>query len=193
MAFATRTLVAFVVLLVGIVSPACADDRKAPSAILLSARAELPDPNFKDSVVLVMNNLGPVPAGVILNRPTRIGLSHLFPDLAHVGDKLYFGGPVEVGSVSFLFRADAPPEQATQVVDGVYFSTNRELLRTLLARDKPLEGLRVFVGYSGWAPGQLEAEIARGDWKVGRVDRDALFERKSEHPWPERSGSDVTI
>ena len=55
--------------------------------------------------------------------------------LAHLDDKVYFGGPVEIQSVSFLFRFEKPPEHATEVLDGVYFSTDRELLRQLLGRD----------------------------------------------------------
>jgi hypothetical protein len=99
-------------------------------------------------------------------QPTRIPVSRLFPELetlAQLDDKVYFGGPVEIQAVSFLFRFDKPPEKATEVLDGLYFSTDRELLRKLLGRDQPMEGLRIFVGFSGWARGQLEAEIARGD------------------------------
>ena len=190
----TRALCAFL-LLFGISWPTSADDTKPLTTILLVARAELADSNFKDSVVLVMNNIGPGPAGVIINRPTRIAVSRLFPDLerlAHRDDKLYFGGPVEIASVSFLFRADTPPpEHATQVLDGVYFSTNRELLRKLLGRDKPMDGLRIFIGHSGWAPGQLEAEIARGDWALAPAETDTIFDRKSEHPWPEQQAPDA--
>ena len=182
----TRALCAFL-LLFGISWPTSADDTKPLTTILLVARAELADSNFKDSVVLVMNNIGPAPAGVIINRPTRIAVSRLFPDLerlAQLDDKLYFGGPVETALVSFLFRTDTPPEHATQVLDGVHFSTNGELLRKLLGRDKPMDGLRIFIGHSGWAPGQLEAEIARGDWTLAPAEKDAIFNGKSEHPWP---------
>jgi putative transcriptional regulator len=174
--------------------PTSADNTKPLTTILLVARAELPDSSFKHSVVLVMNNIGPVPAGVIINRPTRIAVSHLFPDLeslARLDDKLYFGGPVEIASVSFLFRADTPPEHATQVLAGVYFSTNRELLRKLLGRDKPMDGLRIFIGHSGWAPGQLEAEITRGDWTLAPAETNAIFDGKSEHPWPEQQTPDA--
>src|SRR5215471_11033906 len=174
--------------------PMPADEAKPLTTILLVARAELPDSNFKDSVVLVMNNVGPAPIGVIVNRPTRIGVSRLFPDLerlAQVDDKLYFGGPVEIESVSFLFRADTAPDHAIRVIDGVYLSANRDLLRKLLERDKPMEGLRIFVGHSGWAPGQLEAEIARGDWTLAPAEADAFFDPKSKHPWPERQAPDT--
>jgi len=85
-----------------------APDAKPLTAILLIARGDLPDSNFADSVVLVMNNLGPAPIGIIINRPMPIPVSRLFPDLkrlAKVRDKVYFGGPVDFGSVWFLFRA----------------------------------------------------------------------------------------
>jgi putative transcriptional regulator len=167
--------------------PVAAADSKGATAILLTARAELPDSDFADSVVLVMNNLGPAPIGVIVNKPTPIPVSRLFPDikrLAQVHDKLYYGGPVEFGSVWFLFRATAAPEHAIQASDGICISADRDLLLQLLGRDKPMDGLRIFIGHSGWAPGQLEEEIARGDWTLGRAESNAIFNRKSEHPWP---------
>ena len=184
----TRILCAFL-LVFGMSCPAVADDAKPPTAILLVARAALPDSNFKDAVVLVMNNIAPAPAGLIINRPTKIAVSSLFPDLerlAKLDDKVYFGGPVEITTVSYLFRADTPPEHAIQVAEGVYLSTDEELLRKLLAREKPMEGLRIFIGYSGWGPGQLQAEIARGDWKLEPADKRAIFEHKPERPWPQR-------
>ena len=167
--------------------PTSAADAKPLTAILLISRDQLPDSNFADSVVLVMNNLGPAPVGIIINRPMRTPVSQLFPDLGHlarVRDKVYFGGPVEFGSVWFLFRAAKPPEHAIQACDGVYLSADPKLLLQLLSRDKPMGGLRIFVGHAGWAPGQLEAEIANGDWTLEHADPEAIFNGKSEHPWP---------
>jgi putative transcriptional regulator len=134
-----------------------------------------------------MNNLGPGPVGIIINRPMPIPVSRLFPDLkrlAKVRDKVYFGGPVEFGSVWFLFRTATPPEHAIQACDGVYLSADRQLLLQLLGRDNPLDSLRIFVGHAGWAPGQLEAEIARRDWTLKRAEMEAIFSDKSERPWP---------
>jgi|SRR5271166_3071584 len=174
-------------LLFGTSRPISAEDAKPLTAILLVARAELPDSDFADSVVLVMNNLGPAPVGIIVNRPTQIAVAELFPDLkrlVRLHDKVYFGGPVEFGSVWFLFRAATPPDHAIQALDGIYLSANRELLLQLLGRDKPMDGLRIFTGHAGWAPGQLEAEIDRGAWTLERADSDAIFNGKSEHLWP---------
>jgi putative transcriptional regulator len=167
--------------------PAAAEDTKPLTAILLVAHGELRDPNFADSVVLVMNHLGPAPVGLVINRPTDIRVSRLFPGLkrlAALPDKVYFGGPVELTSVWFLFRAARPPEHAVQAFGNVYLSTNQELLLQLLGRDKPMDNLRIFIGHSGWGPGQLEAEIAQGAWQLEHADPDAIFSRKSEHRWP---------
>jgi putative transcriptional regulator len=167
--------------------PAPAPDAKSLTSILLIARDTLPDSDFAESVVLVMNNLGPAPIGIIINRPMPVPVSHLFPDLkrlAKMPDKLYFGGPVDLESVWFLYRAATPPEHGVQACDGVYLSADRQLLLQLLGRDKPMDGLRIFVGHAGWAPGQLEAEIERHDWTSKRAEKEAIFNGKSEHPWP---------
>jgi putative transcriptional regulator len=167
--------------------PAAAADAKHLTAILLVAQIESDDPFFSDSVVLVMNNLGPAPVGIIVNRPTGIAVSQLFPEnkrLTPLRDKVYFGGPVGMGTVWFLFRAPTPPEHAIRAFDGICLSADRDLLMQLLGRDKPMEGLRIFVGHAGWGPGQLEAEIARGDWALKHAEADAVFNGKSEHPWP---------
>jgi len=176
-------------LLFAMALPAFADSAQPLNAILLVAQAELVDPNFKGSIVLVMNNIAPAPAGIVINRPTTIAVSRLFPDierLAQLDDKLYFGGPVELTTVSFLVQADVVPEHATEVVHGLYLSADRELLRKLLNRDKPMEGLRIFIGYSGWAPGQLEAELAHGAWTLAPADAGTIYDAKPERPWPEQ-------
>ncbi len=172
-----------------------ADDAKRLTALLLVARAELPDPNFADSVVLVMNHLADGPVGVIVNRPMPMVVAELFPDVkrfAQLRDKVYFGGPVDFGTVWFLFRAARPPAHAVQAFDGVYLSGDRDLLLSLLGRDKPMEGLRIFIGHSGWAPGQLEGEISRGDWALRPAESDEVFNPKEEHPWPAQQEPEVS-
>ena len=185
---------ALCLVLFALACPASAGEAKPLTTILLVARPELRDPNFGDSVVLVMNNIAEAPKGIIVNRPTRLTVASVFPDLQHlakVDDKVYFGGPVDLKAVSFLFRADSKPENAVAVVEGVYLSTDGELLYKLLRRERPMEGLRIYIGYSGWAPGQLEAEIARGSWRLAPADAAAIFEGKSERPWPEQDATGI--
>jgi len=161
------------------------------TAIVITAKGELPDDNFAGSSVLVLNNLGPAPIGLITNRPTRFTISSLFPDLerqlSKVHARIYFGGPVEVDTVWFLVRAAKAPKNAFKAFDDVYISSSRELLLSLLARAKPMDGLRIFIGHAGWAPGQLEAEINRGDWALDEARAEVIFSGKSDHPWPSSS------
>src|ERR1700722_6759843 len=122
--------------------PAFGADAKPLNAILIVARNSLPDFSFADSIVLVMNNLGPAPVGIIINRPMPIPVSSLFPDLkrlAPVRDQVYFGGPIDFESIWFLFRAATPPKHAIQAFDAVYLSADRQLLLQLLGRDKPMD------------------------------------------------------
>lgn len=169
---------------------AASPDAKPLTAILITARDGLTDPDFANSIVLVMNNLGPAPVGIIINRPTPVSVSHLFPDLKQLSrlkDRVYFGGPVDVETVWFLVRAVKRPEHAIPTCDGVYLSADRGLLLQLLGREQPMEGLRVFVGHAGWAPGQLQEEISEGAWALKRADANTIFSGKSEHPWPEQA------
>ena len=74
-------------------------------------------------------------------------------------------------------------------------SSSRELLRELLGRENPVEGLRVFAGHAGWAPGQLESEVARGDWHLVTADARMVLEMEPEKLWKEleRRASATTV
>jgi len=164
----------------------------AVTAILIVAQDAVADPNFGGSIVVVMNNLGPAPVGLIINRPTPLTVSRFFPKLkrlAQVHDRLYFGGPVEFDTVWYLFRAKTPPAHAIEVCAGVYVSGDQKLLLKLLGREKPMEGLRIFIGHAGWAPGQLQAEIQGGAWAPRRADADSIFNPKPQLPWPSHGHS----
>lgn len=160
-------------------------DAKPLTAIFLIARSELSDPFFAKSIVLVMNDLGPAPIGLIINKPTSIRVSVLFPSikrLAHARDTVYFGGPVGIGSVWFLFRAQVSFPHAVQVLHGVYLSSNPELLLRLLDRQRPMQGLRIYAGHAGWAPGQLQNEIRMGFWTAKHAHAQMIFGGGSGYP-----------
>jgi putative transcriptional regulator len=163
----------------------------AMTAILLVAQGPVSDPNFGGSIVVVMNNLGPAPVGIIINRPMPVPVSRFFPKLKHLTqlhDKVYFGGPVEFGTLWYLYRAKTAPASSIPVCDGVYVDSDPKLLLKLLSRPKPMEGLRLFIGHAGWAPGQLQAEIAAGAWAPKRADADSIFNPQPQLPWPARRG-----
>jgi putative transcriptional regulator len=178
----------FFLAVLALCTAALADDPSA-DAILLVARSDLPDPFFHDSVVLVTNAVV-APFGVIVNKPLKFKLSEAMPDVERMkklDEKIFFGGPVQADDVLFVFRAAEAPQSALRIMEGVYMSGNRELLDSLLARDKPMEGLRVLAGHAGWSPGQLENEISRGDWALLPADAATIFSAKPDAIWAELS------
>ena len=159
------------------------------TAILLVADPGLTDPNFRETVVVVGRHdkvAGPI--GVILNRPLPLTLARTFPEnksLAEAPDKVFFGGPVALQALFYIFKAPKPPDDAIEIGDGVYLDWDGERLKELLARAAPVEGLRVYAGHSAWAPGQLEREVARGDWKSARPEERIIFSPNPETLWTE--------
>ncbi len=159
-----------------------------PNGVVLVAKPELVDPNFRETVVLVTRHPGGGAVGVILNRPTRILASQLLPE--HEGlrgrtDRLFAGGPVAPRSVVAVFRSGERPAAALRVLVDVYLSLDGVFLDGLLRRPDAPRELRLYAGYAGWAPGQLEAEIARDDWYVLEVDHDTIFRADPATLWRE--------
>lgn len=185
-------------MLLALASPAFADDAQPMKSILLVARKDLPDPFFHDSVVLVTDYGGRAPIGVIVNRPTGIALAKVLPDIERLSageEKVFFGGPVRRAELVVLFRAAVAPVEAIEIVDGVYMSSSARLVRELLGRESPGE-LRVFAGHAAWGRGQLEAEVARGDWRLAPADAATIFGKSPENLWREldrRASAIVTL
>ncbi|NIO41187.1 MAG: hypothetical protein GTO41_14045 [Burkholderiales bacterium] len=155
-------------------------------SILLVAADHMLDPTFARTVVFVMFPTDAGPSGVILNRPSPIKLRDIWPaDQTRQGrtDTLYFGGPVEPDGLLFLFRMAIPPLRAWWAIDDIYFSGDGELLEALLEESEPVPSQRFFAGYAGWAPGQLENEIGRGDWHVLPADPDVVFDNELDTLW----------
>jgi putative transcriptional regulator len=85
--------------------------------------------------------------------------------------------------IVFLFRASTPPANSLQVLPGLYLSFDAELLNDLIRAKGPKPDLRIFAGYAGWGPDQLENEIARGDWHPIPADADLVFRSDTEKLW----------
>jgi len=179
------------------IAPACAARELATDAgDFLVAHPRLGDPNFMQAVVLVTRSEAGGTAGLVLNRPSHVPVARLFPDMATLAglpDTIYVGGPVAMNQVSFLFRSDGEPPESVLVMKGLYVSDSASLLRSLLARADPMEGLRVFAGSSGWGPSQLEAEMLRGDWRRIPGDLNAIFTKRPESLWQELDGRASSI
>jgi putative transcriptional regulator len=178
----------FTVLQVGPVS--AAEGEFSPSAVskgvLLVASPTLNDPNFYQTVVLVVEHGPGGTLGLILNRSTKVLLSEALPEIAALkGTKhrLFAGGPVEPTRLLLLFRLKEPPADAHSVFDGVYVGGTPSVLERIITQGKPTETFRAFGGYAGWGPGQLGFEMLQGAWAVLQPDSAGIFDQDPETLW----------
>ena len=159
--------------------------------IFLVATPGMQDPRFRRSVVLLLEHGEKGALGLIVNKVTDVSLAQVLPDqedTSRESNLLFFGGPVGLDGILFLTRGAEQPERAEHVMEDVYYSGDRSLLEEFLEQNKGAGELRVFLGNSGWSPGQLAAEIARGSWKLVRGDSDTLFEKDLDEIWPDLIG-----
>jgi putative transcriptional regulator len=146
---------------------------------LLVASDGLRDPNFAETVVLLVEYNEQGAMGVILNRATRVKLSELLPrikGLKQRGDPIYEGGPVERSEILMLLRSTQEPEHSRAVFADVYLSSSADLLKRLAAESsRDNAPFRVYSGYAGWASGQLEAEVGAGGWHIFPASAAVVF------------------
>ncbi len=156
--------------------------------VFLVASPGMADPNFSRTVVLLLEYGDSGAMGVVINRPSEHTLSSMLPEMdspARAEDRVYIGGPVDPGRILLLLESSRPPPGSQPVVGDIHVSASQDALLEMLARDGPAERVHVFAGYAGWAPGQLDFELARGGWRVAEADAMTVFEQESADIWPE--------
>ncbi len=156
--------------------------------VLLVAHPSMDDPNFRRTVVLLVEHGPQGTLGFILNRPSNIPLSQALPDLAAIKETdypLFIGGPVSPNRMAMLVRLTEPLPDMRRVFDGIYVGGSLELLERLVTRPKPTEAFRVFAGMAGWAPGQLAFELRQGAWATLPPDAGIIFDHDPDTLWAE--------
>ena len=166
-----------------LVLAAAAHAQGQSKSLFLIARPGLPDPNFRDSVVLVIHSESAETTGVIIHRPMNRSLADLLPGerFEPFTDPIFFGGPVTPQGLFALFQSDKYSGPAVPMLPGVYLAVLPDSVDALL--NKPPAKIRFFSGYSGWAPGQLQGELERGDWLVVDADAKTVFLRDTSRLW----------
>ena len=162
---------------------------------ILIASPLIGDPRFDRSVVYMCAHDSEQAMGLIINRPME-GLR--LPDLLQQLDisrwerasdaPVFDGGPVDRDRGMVLHTTDAGCGPATLEVDaGVGLTATKEILDCLVSETPPRRALMA-LGYAGWAPGQLEDEIAANAWLVCEADESLLFESTCDDKWSEALG-----
>ncbi len=131
---------------------------------LLVALPALDDPNFARAVVFVIDHDEEGALGVVLNRASDVPVADAvdaFDALVPAPDVLFGGGPVEPDALVAIGRSRRPAPGDMTIVEGLQLVDLDEDPRTL---GDEIEAVRVFAGYAGWSPGQLEQELWQGAW-----------------------------
>ena len=150
---------------------------------------QLVDPNFNRTVVLLCKHSDEGAFGLVVNRPlvtTGRIVVNLDPPVTPDHDlQVWIGGPVEPQR-SWILMGDEPDPRdemvGMRIADSLYLSTSPDLLRRMLEPSPPSHA-RLMIGYSGWGPGQLDAELQASAWLISDVDRDLIFNTPPERMW----------
>jgi putative transcriptional regulator len=149
---------------------------------LLIAGPGLVDPNFRRAVVLVGEHSADGALGVILNRALATTVDETVPELALLVDgveAIHDGGPVQPSAIVVLADFVEPERAGALVLDSVGFLPS-EVDPDALGE---LRRARVFAGYAGWGPGQLDGELAEGSWIVEPALPDDVFTTDPDQLW----------
>lgn len=161
-------------------------DKRLSKGKFLVASRSIGDQRFAETVILLVDYGSHGAVGIIINRPTKVGISEALPHITELKDRkerLYFGGPVEADKMLMLVRSADKPGDSLHVFSDIYVSSNADLLRGIINEKAAAESFRVFAGYAGWAPGQLETELSAGAWEVKDASPDKVFDKNPADLW----------
>ncbi len=150
---------------------------------LLIANGNLFDPNFRKTVVLIAEHGEDGALGLILNRPSDSTVAESAPALAPLvpeGEPVFVGGPVLPGAAAILADFDRP-----DLADSILFGTVGVLAADPEELSQSVRRARVFAGYAGWGPGQLERELEETSWIIATASSVEVFTDHPEELWGE--------
>lgn len=165
---------------------------------LLVSMPQLTDPNFAKTVVLLCEH-GPEGAfGLVLNRPTETPAATAVqlspPPRVDSGVPLWVGGPVEPQRGWILLGEEPEEAESVEIVDGLFLTSSQAVLRRLIETGESRS--RILTGYAGWAPGQLDDELAASAWLTADVAADLIFDTPAGGMWEaaiRRLGADPAL
>ena len=151
---------------------------------LLISEPFLPDPNFERTVVLLCEHNDDGSFGFVLNKPSILKVNEVMEDIKNIGEPVFVGGPVQQDTLHFIHR-NTTIENSSQILEGICWGGSFESLMFLTDTGQvSAENIRFFLGYSGWAPGQLVTELEEDSWIVcDYVTEELLFETDPKLMW----------
>jgi putative transcriptional regulator len=173
----------------GIDITAAADQGGFITGQLLVATPEMKDPRFAEAVIFMVKHDADGAFGLVINRPMAKGP---FEDLlkgfgTEINDAkgevlIHYGGPVSMQQGFVLHSDDIMIESSMKVANGIAMTADVKMIEAMARGKGPKQSL-VMLGYTGWAPGQLEMELRANSWFVTPGDKSLIFGKDAEKKW----------
>jgi len=139
---------------------------------------------FKRSVILLAEHNDEGTFGVIVNKPLNAKFNEVIRDFPKFSSKVYLGGPVQNDSLFFIHTLGERIEGSTEILPGLFWGGDVDRVKELITLKLiTADDIRFFIGYSGWAPKQLEEELERNSWAVSNIDLDRLLGTRPRDLW----------
>lgn len=154
------------------------------AGILLIADPFLKDPNFMRTVVFICEHNTEGSFGFVLNKQFDYTLDELITSFEGYPVPVYYGGPVDMDTVHFLHQYPDKIPDSQEVMKGVYWGGNFEILTELVKNNEiDFSKIRFFIGYSGWGKGQLNNELLEHTWLTVSANRNLVFHNNPQEVW----------
>ena len=155
----------------------------------LIAMPDLQDLNFRRTVTYICEHNDEGAMGIVINNPINLSVREIFEQLdiesantSFGNQEIYLGGPVSEDRGFILHKKGGNWTSTLKINDEISITTSRDILEAMARGEGPEETL-VALGYAGWAPGQLEGELAQNAWLSGPADTDIIFKLPAEKRW----------
>lgn len=159
-------------------------DMAPATGTLLIAPPMMQDPNFKRSVVLLCEHGVDGSFGLILNRSISLSLTDVVEGMDLYTGPLCMGGPVQPNTLHVLHRYGTGMGESIQIGNQIFWGGDFETIQKKVENEvTSSDDIRFFLGYAGWTPGQLDAEIEQDSWIIAPADDEAIFPQDPETLW----------
>lgn len=155
-----------------------------PGTLLISAPM-MQDPNFRRTVVLLCEHQAEEGTfGLTLNRPLDVQLGEVLDEFVAYDPPLYLGGPVQRDTLHYLHTRPDEIPGGLSLPGNVSWGGNFEIVQQIAKQGTASsENLRFFLGYAGWGPGQLKAELDEDAWLLAPGAADLIFDTDPDQLW----------
>lgn len=153
---------------------------------ILISEPFLNDPNFKRTIILLTEHGDDGSVGFVMNKPTDYRIHEVIEDFPVFDSVVYYGGPVQLNTLQFIYRGENVIEGSIEISPGLYWGGSFDILKALITSNAvDASDFRFFLGYSGWIEGQIEDELKLNSWIVADTTIENIFSDEPDKLWRE--------